>query len=131
MLKTEKLVNKIIEALEEHKGCHIVKIDLKKINNCLCRFFVICHGTSSTHVLTLAEAVEERTREDLGEKPFHTEGERAAQWIVLDYGDVIVHIFQKEQRDYYQLEDFWADADIEEIAEPAYEFDNVCSNFNG
>ena len=87
MLKTEQVVNKIIEALEDNKAHRIVKIDLRKIENCFCSFFVICHGTSGTHIAGLT-----------------------------DYGDIVVHIFEKELRDYYQLEDFWADAQITEIA---------------
>ena len=106
MLKTEQVVNKIIEALEDNKAHRIVKIDLRKIENCFCSFFVICHGTSGTH----------KVREDLDERPFHIEGLNAAQWVVVDYGDIVVHIFEKELRDYYQLEDFWADAQITEIA---------------
>lgn len=117
MLKTEKVVNKIIEALEDNKAHQIVKVDLRKIENCFCRFFVICHGTSSTHIAGLADAVEDKVREDLDERPLHIEGLHTAQWVVLDYADVIVHIFDKEQRDYYQLEEFWADAKITEIVE--------------
>lgn len=109
MLKPEKIVDKIIEALEDSKAHQIVKIDLRKIENCFCSFFVICHGTSGTHIAGLTNAVEEKVREDLNEKPFHTEGLNGSQWVVIDYGDVIVHIFEKELRDYYQLEDFWAD----------------------
>lgn len=115
MLKTEHIVDKVIEALEDNKAHKIVKIDLRKIENCFCRFFVICHGTSGTHIAGLADAVEEHVREELDEKPFHTEGLNTAQWVVLDYGDVVVHIFDRETRDYYQLEDFWADAQITEI----------------
>ena len=93
MNKPEELVNKIIESLDENKGHQIVKIDLRKIENCFCSFFVICHGTSNTHVSALADGVEDKVQEDLHEKPFHTEG----------------------QRDYYQLEDFWGDGIKEEI----------------
>ena len=116
MLKTEQVVNKIIEALEDNKAHQIVKIDLRKIENCFCSFFVICHGTSGTHIAGLTDAVEEKVREDLDERPFHIEGLHTAQWVVVDYGDIVVHIFEKELRDYYQLEDFWADAKITEIA---------------
>ena len=116
MLKTEQVVNKIIEALEDNKAHRIVKIDLRKIENCFCSFFVICHGTSGTHIAGLTDAVEEKVREDLDERPFHIEGLNAAQWVVVDYGDIVVHIFEKELRDYYQLEAFWADAQITEIA---------------
>lgn len=115
MLKSEKLADKIVEALQDFKGHRIVKIDLRKIENCFCRFFVICHGTSNTHVAALSEAVSDKAEKDLDEQPYHCEGKEGAQWIVMDYGDVVVHIFQKEQRDFYQLEDFWADAKITDI----------------
>ena len=101
MLKTEQVVNKIIEALEDNKAHRIVKIDLRKIENCFCSFFVICHGTSGTHIAGLTDAVEEKVREDLDERPFHIEGLNAAQWVVVDYGDIVVHIFEKELRDVY------------------------------
>lgn len=115
MLKTEDIVDKVIEALEDNKAREVVKIDLRKIENCFCSFFVICHGTSGTHIAGLADAVEEKVKEDLRESPFHTEGLNAARWAVLDYGDVVVHIFDKEMRDFYQLEDFWGDGIIERI----------------
>ena len=116
MSGVEKLVEQIIETLNKNKGVNIVKIDLRRIENCFCSFFVICHGTSGTHIAGLTDAVEEKVREDLDERPFHIEGLNAAQWVVVDYGDIVVHIFEKELRDYYQLEDFWADAQITEIA---------------
>ena len=116
MSGAEKLVEQIIETLNKNKGVNIVKIDLRRIENCFCSFFVICHGTSNTHVSALADAVEDKILEDLHEKPFHIEGRDQAQWIVVDYGDVIVHVFQKEQREYYQLEDFWGDGIKEELS---------------
>lgn len=116
MSGAEKLVEQIIKTLNKNKGVDIVKIDLRRIENCFCSFFVICHGTSGTHIAGLTDAVEEKVREDLDERPFHIEGLNAAQWVVVDYGDIVVHIFEKELRDYYQLEDFWADAQITEIA---------------
>lgn len=115
MTKTIKRVDKITEALEEHKGHRIITIDLRKIENCFCSFFVICHGTSNTHVASLADSVEEKLEEELREKPIHREGKELSQWVILDYGDIVVHIFQKEQREYYQLEDFWGDGIKKEI----------------
>lgn len=117
MLKTEDIVDKVIEALEDNKAHEIVKIDLRKIENCFCSFFVICHGTSGTHIASLADAVKEKVKEDLHESPFHIEGMNAAQWVIVDYGDVVVHVFDKEMRDFYQLEDFWGDGIIERIPE--------------
>lgn len=121
MLKTEDIVDKVIEALEDSKAHEIVKIDLRKIENCFCSFFVICHGTSGTHIAGLTDAVKEKVKEDLDETPFHTEGLHASQWVVLDYGDVVVHIFDKELRDYYQLEEFWGDGITEMIPEETFQ----------
>ncbi|MDR1756277.1 MAG: ribosome silencing factor [Culturomica sp.] len=109
MQQPEKLTEKIVESLDQNKGEQIVTIDLRRIENCFCRFFVICHGNSNIHVATLADGVREDIQKQTGEKPFHTEGLNQAQWVVVDYGDVIVHIFQEEQRNYYQLEEFWGD----------------------
>ena len=117
MSGVEKLVEQIIKTLNENKAVDIVKIDLRRIENCFCSFFVICHGTSNTHVASLTDFVYDEVNEKLREKPLHVEGEQQAQWVVLDYGNVVVHIFQKEQRDYYQLEDFWADAEITNVEE--------------
>mgnify|MGYP002733774271 CR=1 FL=1 len=117
MLETEDIVGKVIEALENNKAHEIVKIDLRKIENCFCSFFVICHGTSGTHIASLADAVKEKVKEDLHESPFHIEGMNAAQWVIVDYGDVVVHVFDKEMRDFYQLEDFWGDGIIERMPE--------------
>ena len=117
MLKTEKIVDKIIEALEDSKAHQIVKIDLRKIENCFCSFFVICHGTSGTHIAGLTDAVEEKLKEEFNESPFHAEGMNTSRWAVLDYGDVVVHVFDKELRDYYKLEEFWGDGITETIPE--------------
>lgn len=117
MLKTEKIVDKIIEALEDSKAHQIVKIDLRKIENCFCSFFVICHGTSGTHIAGLTDAVEDKLKEELNESPFHAEGMNTSRWAVLDYGDVVVHVFDKELRDYYKLEEFWGDGITETIPE--------------
>ena len=117
MSGAEKLVEQIIETLNKNKGVNIVKIDLRRIENCFCSFFVICHGTSGTHIASLADAVKEKVKEDLHESPFHIEGMNAAQWVIVDYGDVVVHVFDKEMRDFYQLEDFWGDGIIERIPE--------------
>lgn len=117
MSGVEKLVEQIIETLNENKAVDIVKIDLRRIENCFCSFFVICHGTSGTHIAGLTDAVEEKLKEELNESPFHAEGMNTSRWAVLDYGDVVVHVFDKELRDYYKLEEFWGDGIIETIPE--------------
>lgn len=111
----EKLVDTIIEALSELKAEDIVSVDLKKVSGAVCKYFVICNGTSNTHVSALADMVQDETRDKLNEKVWKKEGHQNAQWILLDYADVVVHIFQKEYRDFYQLEQLWADAKITRI----------------
>ncbi|MDR0765628.1 MAG: ribosome silencing factor [Odoribacteraceae bacterium] len=117
MDEAEQLADEAVRALDDRKGVDIVKMDLRKITNCFCRFFVICHGTSNSHVSGLADNAYEMIGKTLGEKPTHVEGMNQASWILLDYGDVVIHVFQKEQREYYQLEDFWADARITTLEE--------------
>ncbi|RXQ96629.1 ribosome silencing factor [Ancylomarina salipaludis] len=108
----EKLVDTIIEALKDLKAVDIVSVDLRNVSGAVCKYFVICNGTSNTHVSSLADHVQDETLEKIKEKVWRKEGSQNAQWMLLDYADVVVHIFQKEYRDYYQLEQLWADAEI-------------------
>ncbi len=105
-----KLVNLVNEGLLEVKGEDIVTIDLSNIDSAVCKYFIICHGNSNTHVEALARSAERYVREQSGEKVWKKEGMGNSQWIILDYSDVVLHIFQKEYRDYYRLEELWADA---------------------
>lgn len=114
---TERLLETILKGIQNKKGSAIVTVDLTVLENSFCQFFVICHGNSNIQVNAIAESVEERVREDLREKVWHREGLENAQWVLLDYGDVVVHIFQKEYRDFYNLEDLWADASIAYVEE--------------
>lgn len=114
---TEQLIDAAIKGLQEKKAVDIVTIDLSKIENTFCNYFIICHGTSNTHVGGLADSAIDTIIEDCSEKPFHKEGLDNAQWVLLDYSDVIIHVFQKEYRDYYQLESMWSDAKISHIDE--------------
>ncbi|MDR0982113.1 MAG: ribosome silencing factor [Culturomica sp.] len=115
MPRVTDLVRKITKILDDHKGLEIVTIDLRKIENSFTSFFVICTGTSNVHVGSLADAVEDEIIGYYREKPFHVEGRDVAQWVILDYTDVLVHIFQNEQRNFYKLEDFWGDGIRKEI----------------
>ncbi|MDR0544819.1 MAG: ribosome silencing factor [Odoribacteraceae bacterium] len=117
MNEAEQLADEAVRALDDRKGIDIVKMDLQGISNCFCSFFVICHGTSTSHVSGLADNALEAINKTLGEKPTHVEGMNQASWVLLDYGDVVIHVFQKEQRAYYQLEDFWADARVTTLEE--------------
>jgi len=114
---TERLLETIVQGIQNKKGSDIVTVDLTVLENSFCQFFVICHGNSNIQVGAIAESVEERVREDLREKVWHREGMENAQWVLLDYGDVLVHIFQKEFRDFYNLEELWADANITQVEE--------------
>ncbi len=109
------LLDSIIEGIQDVKGLDIVVIDLRGLLNTAADYFVICHGTSNTHVQAIGRAVEDSTREKLKEKPWHSEGMNNATWLLLDYSDVVVHIFQQQTRAFYQLEDLWADAKISMI----------------
>ncbi len=106
------LVDTIIDGLEEVKGEDITILDLRTLENSICDFFVICSGTSNTQVNALASSVEKTVREAVNEKPWHTEGTTNAEWILLDYVSVAVHIFQGQVREFYDLEGLWGDATI-------------------
>ena len=108
----EFLLQYIVEGLQEKKGKEIVNIDLRKLAYAACDNFVICHGDSGTQVKALAGSVEDKVDEKISVRVRHREGLENASWILLDYGDIVVHIFVKEARDYYKLEDLWGDADI-------------------
>jgi ribosome-associated protein len=109
---SSELLDCIAEAIREKKGKEIVNIDLMRLEYALCDNFLVCHGDSTTQVGAIAEAVEEKVLDHTGIRVSHREGAANAQWILLDYGSVVVHIFMKNARDYYKLEDLWGDANI-------------------
>lgn len=111
----EKVVELIIEGLKEKKGKEIVSIDISKFENSVCNYFIICHGDSTTQVSALAQWVEKTLEEQLNEKVWKKQGFENAQWILLDYIDVVVHVFLKESRDFYNLEGLWADGKVKRI----------------
>jgi ribosome-associated protein len=106
----EQLLDKIIKAIQDKKGRDLLTLKLSEIENSICDYFVICHGTSSTHVDAIVDSVEEHVKETLNEKPYSKEGMENLTWVLMDYASIIIHIFQKEYRDFYNLEDLWADA---------------------
>lgn len=109
---TKEIVSAAIEGILKIKGKDPVSLDLTEIENAVCKYFIICHGDSNTQVDALANSVIETVREETGEKVWHKEGLNNATWVLLDYSDVVIHIFQKEYRDFYKLEELWADAKI-------------------
>ncbi|MBS3770734.1 MAG: ribosome silencing factor [Bacteroidales bacterium] len=106
----EALLDKIIKGIQDKKGKEIVSLKIGKIENSICDYFVICHGTSSTHVDAIIDSIEQRVKKELNEKPYHKEGLDNLTWVLIDYASIIIHVFQKEYRDFYNLEDLWADA---------------------
>lgn len=118
MTKTETttsftpLVNEIIEGIDDLKGENVVVLNLTELENAVCDYFVICEGNSNTQVSAIADSVEKKVRESIGEKPWHVEGTTNAEWVLLDYVSVAVHVFQREVRSFYDLESLWADATV-------------------
>jgi ribosome-associated protein len=108
-------VETIKEDNQEKKGSNILDDDLTKIEGTICQYFMICTGNSPTQVEAIAESVGDVVREKLGEKPAHVVGLENAQWVAMDYTDVLVHIFLPDVREYYDLEHLWEDAPIEQI----------------
>ena len=119
MVKTagpDNLITHIIDALEDVKGEDICVMDLRDIENTVCQYFVICSGTSNTQVNALAGTVQKKVSKALREKPLQAEGLENSEWVLLDYVDVVVHIFQRRVREHYDIESLWGDAKLTEIA---------------
>ncbi len=106
------MVETIVEAIQDKKGKNIVSLDLSGFDGAICSHFVVCHADSTTQVDAISNGIEEAMQEKLGEKLWRVEGRQMALWVAMDYIDVVVHIFQTELRDYYKLEDLWADAPL-------------------
>jgi len=105
-----------VEGILEKKGSDIVSMDLRNVKHAVTDYFIICHAESTTQVGAIARSVEEEIYKATGEDPWHKEGFQNAEWILLDYVNVVVHIFQKEKRDFYAVESLWADAEVLKIA---------------
>ncbi len=114
-VNSEDLEHTIIGCIQEKKGKEIIHIDLTSIESSVCEYFIISHGESNTQVKAIAEHIEEKVKKNLDFRALHSEGYENMQWILLDYNTVVVHIFQKEIRDYYKLEELWADGKLEHI----------------
>ncbi len=106
----DKLLETIVEAIQEKKGQNIISLDLRKIDGAICSHFVVCNADSTTQVAAIADGIDEKVLETLGEKVWRIEGQQNSVWIAMDYVDVVVHIFQTELRGFYKLEELWSDA---------------------
>lgn len=115
----DMLAEIIVKGMQEKKAKHIVKIDLSKINEAAADYFVICHAESDRQVKAIADSVEEETLKVAKEKPSHREGETHCRWVLLDYLNVVVHIFQKDVRDFYEIEELWHDGKFTEYEDVA------------
>lgn len=113
----ELLVSTIVDAMQEVKGHQITSLDLREIPHSVTDFFVVCHGTSNTQVDAIARSVEVDVGQNHQERPWQKEGQTNAEWILLDYGNVVVHVFYKDARDFYGLEELWADAKVTHFEE--------------
>ena len=111
------LLKSVVKGIFDKKGLNVLKIDLRRFENSITDYFIICHGTSVTQVDAICDSVEDTVRIDTGEKPIHVEGLENCFWVLLDYGNVVVHIFLEEYRNFYSLETLWADANLEEITD--------------
>jgi len=107
---SQVLCDTIVEGMQENKANDIVVLDLREIGNAVCDFFVICSGDSSTQVDGISASVVRHTRKELSEKPWTIEGKSNSEWVLMDYVSVVAHVFYKDTRSFYDLEDLWADA---------------------
>ena len=115
-INADDSIASILKAIDEIKGKDVQILDLREIENTVCDYFVICTGTSNTHVNAISGIVQKQVSKATKDKPWHVEGEGTAEWILLDYVNVVVHIFQKHIRDYYDIESLWGDAKITTIS---------------
>lgn len=106
----------VIESIRDKKGEDIVVLDLQQVPDTITDYFIICHADNTTQVRAIANNIVESVEERTGEKPFSKEGFTQAEWILIDYLNIVVHVFYKEKRTFYQLEELWSDAQIKQIA---------------
>ena len=112
----DELISKIISGVEDVKGIDVSLLDLRDIENTVCSYFIVCSGSSNTHVNAIVSSVQKTVSKELREKPFHTEGLENSEWVLIDYVNIVVHVFQKHIREYYNIEELWGDAKTTQIA---------------
>src|SRR5687767_2245976 len=111
-LVSEKLSSTIVKGMQEKKAVDIVLMDLRKVKNAVADFFVICSGNSDKQLDAIADSIDEQVHKSLNENPWHVEGKNNKEWMILDYTNVVAHIFRKDKRSFYALEKLWGDAEI-------------------
>ena len=109
-INSDTLISTILEGIEDVKGKEIKILDLRDIENTVCDYFIICEGNSNTQVNAIVNAVQKKVSKTLKDHPWHVEGRENAEWVLMDYVNVVVHVFQKQIRQYYDIEGLWGDA---------------------
>ncbi|CAA0149055.1 ribosome silencing factor [Tenacibaculum maritimum] len=112
----DDLIAMIIKGIDDVKGEDIQLLDLREIENTVCDYFIVCSGNSNTQVNAISGSVQKTVSKELKDKPWHVEGEGNAEWVLMDYVNVVVHIFQKQVREFYDIESLWGDAKITSIS---------------
>jgi len=115
-VNNDDLLANIIKGIEEVKGNDIDILDLREIDNTVCDYFVICNGNSNTQVNAIVHSIQKIVSKELKDKPWHVEGTENGEWVLMDYVNIVVHVFQKHIREYYNIESLWGDARITSIA---------------
>ena len=111
----DELISLIIKGIDDVKGEDIQLLDLREIENTVCDYFIICSGNSNTQVNAITGSVQKVVSKELKDKPWHIEGQNNSEWVLMDYVNVVVHVFQKQVREFYDIESLWGDAKITEI----------------
>jgi len=114
-ISNDDLLANIIKGIEDVKGADIDILDLREIDNTVCDYFIICNGNSNTQVNAITNSIQKVVSKELKDKPWHVEGSENGEWVLMDYVNVVVHIFQKHIREYYNIESLWGDAKITSI----------------
>jgi ribosome-associated protein len=114
-INNDELLANIIKGIEEVKGNDIDILDLRALENTVCDYFVICNGSSNTQVTAIANSVQKIVSKELKDKPWHVEGVENGEWVLMDYVNIVVHVFQRHIREYYNIESLWGDAKITTI----------------
>lgn len=114
-VNNDDLLANIIKGIEEVKGNDIDILDLRSIDNAACDYFIICNGNSNTQVSAIVNSVQKMVSKEIKDKPWHIEGMENAEWVLMDYVNIVVHVFQKQIREYYNIESLWGDAKITTI----------------
>ena len=111
----DSLIYSIIEAIENIKGKEINILDLRELENTVCDYFIICEGSSNTQVNAIVASIQKHVSKELKDKPWNMEGNDNGEWVLMDYINVVVHVFQKQKREYYDIENLWGDAKLTKV----------------